>query len=770
MKALYIDIETYSSADLAKCGVYRYAEAPGFEVLLFGYSVDGEEVQVADLARGEKLPCNVVAALTDETVTKWAFNANFERVCLSRWLGMPLGQYLNPCSWRCTMVWSAYMGLPLSLEGAGTVLNLDKQKLKEGKELIRCFCKPCKPTAANAYRTRNLPSYAPNEWEAFKAYNQRDVEAELTIHQRLSKHPVPETVWAEYHLDQEINDRGVALDITLVKEAISMDRRSRDELTSKIRSLTELANPNSVMQMKEWLLDNGIETDSLGKKSVAELLKGVQPELQEVLSLRQQLAKSSVRKYLAMQNCVCADERARGLFQFYGASRTGRWAGRFIQAQNLPTNHIKDLSQARSHVRNANYEAVEMLYDSVPDTLSQLVRTAFVPKPGCRFIVADFASIERVVLSWIAGERWVLEAYRAKEDLYIATASKMFRVPSDQIDKKSPLRQKGKVADLACIAQGQLVLTDKGLVPIEDVTILHRVWDGESWVAHDGVVFRGIREVIEYEGLRATPDHLVWVEGESEPVRFKDAASSRTPLVKTGDYWHAIRLGENNQRKARLYDIRNAGQHHRFTVSGKLVHNCGYGGSVGALQAMGALDMGLTEEELKPLVDAWRTSNPKIVRFWWDVDKAAIDCVKQGVPTKTHGIHFIYQSGLLFIELPSGRRLSYVRPRLDVNRFGSDCITYEGIGTTKKWERLESYGPKFVENIAQAIARDIFSYAMQNLRNFGIVMHIHDEFVIEADKHISLTSVCEQMSKTPLWAKGLTLRAEGFEADFYRKD
>lgn len=641
MKTLGIDIETFSSADLKKTGVYKYSESPDFEILLFGYSVDGGEVQVVDFTAGEKLPDEITHALTDPGVTKWAFNSQFERICLSRWLGL---QYLDPRQWRCTMVWSAYMGLPLSLEGVGAVLGLEKQKLSEGKDLIRYFCTPCKPTIANGKRTRNLPIHDPVKWEQFKAYNRRDVEVEIAIQERLAKYPVPEGIWDEFHLDQEINDRGVALDMTLVQAAIKVDGLTRSELLGRMGELTDLDNPNSVQQLKEWLADQGLETDTLGKKAVAELLEIAPKPLDEVLQLRQQLAKSSVKKYQAMENVVCSDNRTRGIFQFYGANRTGRWAGRLLQPQNLPRNDIPDLAQARSLVRSGNFTALEMLYDSVPEVLSELIRTAFIPKPGYKFIVADFSSIERVVLAWLAGEQWVLDAYAAKKDLYIATASQMFGVPIT--DKKDPLRQKGKIADLAC----------------------------------------------------------------------------------------------------------------------------GYGGSVGALTAMGALEMGLMEDELKPLVTAWRAANPNIVRFWWDVDRAALTAVRERTTTETHGIRFAYQSGMLFITLSSGRRLAYVKPRIGINRFGSDSVTYEGVGAAKKWERLETYGAKIVENIIQAISRDLLSYAMQNLRHLPIVMHIHDEIVIEADRRMLTETVCERMGQTPPWAKGLLLRAEGFECDFYQKD
>lgn len=646
MKTLSIDIETFSSVSLPKSGVYRYVEAPDFEILLFGYSVDGGAVQVVDLACGETLPADIIAALTDEEVTKWAFNASFERICLSRFIGLPTGEYIDPVSWRCSMVWAATMGLPLSLEGVGAVLKLDKQKLTEGKDLIKYFCQPCTPTKTNGERTRNYPYHAPDKWSAFKKYNVRDVETEMSIQAKLMKFPVPESVWDEYHIDQGINDRGVALDMTLVQEAIAIDGRSRSELTAAMKQLTELDNPNSVQQMKLWLADNGLETDTLGKKAVAELLKTAPPELADVLALRQQLAKSSVKKYQAMQNAVCADGRARGMFQFYGANRTGRWAGRLIQMQNLPQNHLEDLVEARALVRSGDFEALEMLYEDVPDTLSQLIRTAFVPRAGAKFIVSDFSAIEARVIAWLAGEQWRTEVFKNGGDIYCASASQMFKVPVEKHGVNGHLRQKGKIAELAL----------------------------------------------------------------------------------------------------------------------------GYGGSVGALKAMGALDMGLAEDELPQLVDAWRQSNPRIVQFWWDVDRAAMEAVRDKRISVTHGIKFYCQSGMLFIVLPSGRQLAYVKPRIGENQFGGHCITYEGVGGTKKWERLDSYGPKFVENIVQATARDILCYSMQTLRCCSIVMHIHDELVIEADPRMSLSAVCEQMGRTPPWAKGLLLRADGYETDFYKKD
>lgn len=954
LKSISWDLETYSSVDLTKCGVYRYCESEDFEILLAAYSIDGGAVQVTDLACGEKLPQEILDALEDETVEKWSYNSQFERICLSRLLGYPAGDYLAPESWRCSMVWASTLGLPRSLESVGAVLGLEKQKLTEGKDLIRYFCVPCKPTKANGGRTRNRPEHDPEKWERFKAYNLRDVETEMQIQKRLSKFPVPDAIWEEYHLDQEINDRGIGVDMELVRQAIAIDARSRERLTAAMQELTELENPNSVQQMKQWLADHGMETDTLGKKAVAELVKTAPEPLREVLSLRQQLAKSSVKKYTAMENAVCADSRAHGMFQFYGANRTGRFcltgdhevltdkgwirldewhggriacwnpngeavsfqkanalnfpykglmyeycdkrisqistpdhkmyvkrryggewmvetvenmecyrpsipftgyrqttsgmehsilrvlvmvqadgcfaddgsvllgftklrkverckmllraagitftyrvyeenprprhqfkiisrnvplwlrifrnktfdtwlfdesadvffdelvywdgyrsaknsiqyvtcnkqnadivqafahitgraaqlkvkdrreehpkwsvayvldiwltpknchevrnkpkkfqfdgtvycaetstgfflvrrngrvwvtgnSGRLIQLQNLPQNHISDLVQARALVRSGNYEAISLLYEDIPDTLSQLIRTAFVPQDGRKFIVADFSAIEARVIAWFAGERWRLKVFEDGGDIYCASASQMFHVPVEKHGINGHLRQKGKIAELAL----------------------------------------------------------------------------------------------------------------------------GYGGSVGALKSMGALEMGLAEEELQPLVDAWRGSNPMITQFWWDVDRAVKDCIRQRVPTETHGLRFDYRSAMLFITLPSGRRLAYVKPRIGENQFGGESLTYMGVSGAKKWERLESYGPKFVENIVQGTARDILCYAMQTLKNCAIVAHVHDEIIIEADRRMSVEAVCEQMGRTPPWAKGLKLRADGYECEFYQKD
>lgn len=780
MKSISIDIETFSSVELVKTGVYRYASAPDFEILLFGYSVDKDPVQVVDIARGEEVPQEIIKALIDDAVIKYSFNCSFERICISVWLcrnypqffnrysinGDQGGNYLDPTAWRCSMVWSAYLGLPLSLEGVGAVLGLDKQKLSEGRNLIRYFCIPCAPTKTNGGRTRNLPIHDMEKWERFKFYNKRDVETEMAIQEKLHKFPVPDFIWDEYHLDQEINDRGIGIDSEFVNKAIEIDKKVKETLMEKMQGLTGIENPNSVMQMKKYLADNGMEVDSLGKKEVAGLIKTAPECLIDVLRLRQQISRSSVKKYQAMANAICHDNRAHGMFQFYGANRTGRFSGRLIQLQNLPQNHMSDLEQARALVKNGNIEALSMLYDDIPDTLSQLIRTAFVPQDGMKFIVSDFSAIEARVIAWLAGEQWRLDVFAKNGDIYCMSASQMFKVPVVKHGINGELRQKGKIAELACIAEGELVLTNRGLVPIEKVTQKHKVWDGENWVNHDGVIYKGEREVITYEGLTATPDHLVWVEGQPGPMGFGIAAASGEHLLKTG----ITPISKGGKGKARVYDIRNAGKYHRFTVSGKLVHNCGYGGSTGALKMMGALDMGLEETELKPLVDSWRKSNPRIVQLWWDVDKAVKLCVKERTSSESHGIRFSYESGFLFITLPSGRKLAYVKPRIGENKFGGEAVTYEGIGTTKKWDRLESYGPKFVENITQAIARDILVYAMGTLQNYRIVGHVHDELIIEADKDVSVEAICEQMWRTPPWAPGLKLRADGYECKFYKKD
>ena len=660
IREMSIDLETYSDVNISKCGAYKYAESDQFEILLFGVSINGGPVQVYDLACGDTIPDEILAALSDESITKWAFNASFERICLSNWLKRhrpeyfygysipedPASKYLDPLSWKCSMIWSAYLGLPLSLAGAGAVLGLEEQKLTEGKDLIRYFCVPCKPTKANGGRTRNLPQHDSEKWIRFKEYNRRDVEVEMSIQKRLAKYPVPEQIWDEYHLDQEINDRGIALDMVMVENAILFDERSRADLTASMQDITGVDNPNSVAQMKQWLSDNGIETESLGKKNVAKLIEDADGNVEDALRLRLQLAKSSVKKYQAMQNAVCKDGRAHGMFQFYGANRSGRWAGRLIQLQNLPQNHMKDLAEVREIVRSGDYETMELLYDDIPDALSQLIRTAFVTRDGYKFIVSDFSAIEARVLAFLAGEKWRSKVFAEGKDIYCASASQMFGVPVEKHGINSHLRQKGKIAELAL----------------------------------------------------------------------------------------------------------------------------GYGGSIGALKSMGALDMGLTEDDLQPLVDAWRMSNPFITKFWWDIDRAIKTTITQRVQTEVRGIKFMYKSGMLFIKLPSGRLLSYVKPKIGENKFGGESVTYEGIGATKKWERIESYGPKFVENIVQAVSRDILCYAMRTLSHCFIVGHVHDELIIECSPGVDLNVVCQQMGRSPDWMPDILLRADGYETFFYKKD
>lgn len=660
IKYMSLDLETYSKVDLKKCGVYKYAEDPDADILLLAYSINGGDVEVIDVASGEEVPAEILKAITDDNVIKWAFNATFERVFLSIWIkrhypqyfksySIPedsVGNYLDPTSWRCSLVWSAYMGLPLSLEGVGAVLGLEEQKLKEGRDLIRYFCCPCKATKSNGGRTRNMPSDAPDKWEMFKKYNQRDVVVEMAIQQRLSRFPVPESVWEEYHISEEINDRGIALDMDLVKNAIKFDTMSKTKLVASMQDMTDLDNPNSVAQIKEWLAGKGIQTDSLDKKAIIDLLKDSPRDVADVLKLRQQLAKSSVKKYIAMESSVCDDGRAHGMFMFYGANRSGRWAGRIIQLQNLPQNKMEDLADARAIVKSGDFEMMSLLYDNVPDALSQLIRTAFVPKEGYKFCVADFSAIEARVLSYLAKEQWRIDAFRENKDIYCESASRMFGVPVEKHGVNGHLRQKGKISELAL----------------------------------------------------------------------------------------------------------------------------GYGGSVGALTAMGALDMGLQEEELQPLVNYWRAANPCIVQLWWDIDLCVKNAIKMRTTTETHGLKFIYQSGMLFIELPSGRRLTYIKPKMCENKFGGESVSYEGIGTNKKWEHIESYGPKFCENICQAISRDILCYAMRTLSHCFIVGHIHDELILECSKNVDLNAICEQMGRTPEWIDGLLLRADGYETPFYKKD
>ncbi len=954
MKTLNLDLETFSPENLTKSGVYRYAHHPGFTILLFAYSIDAGPVEVVDLGNGDTLPGEITAALTDPAVQKRAWNAAFERTCLSAHLGVKL----DPSQWRCTMIWAATLGLPMSLDHAGAVLGVEQPKMVEGKRLIKKFCVPSDQSLLTGAYGRTLPEEAPDDWATFKAYNRRDVEVELEIQQRLSRYPVPDLEWDYYAVDQAINDCGIGIDVDLAGQALDCDRSFRERKLARAAELTGLANPNSPIQLLDWLDSKGLPLDALTKDDVAAAIPDTEGDVREVLQLRQELSKSSVKKYQAMMD-VAVDGRAHGLLQFYGAGRTGRWAGRLIQVQNLPRNYMPDLDLARAFLTAGDHDILELLYPSVTGALSELIRTAFIPQEGHEFVVADFSAIEARVLAWLAGEQWRLDLFAAGGDIYCQSASKMFGVPVGKNGPNADLRQKGKVAELACIAEGQPVLTERGLVPIEQVTLQDRVWDGQSWVTHDGVIYQGTKEVFTYDYLTATADHIVWVEGEPEPLRFDDAAARGARLLQTGDGRNPVWVGDDhfqrealvpeleslpsphpvhrvwertvaeslqsdireieglpgllpatpdtalvgspvdgretalhehsgpsvsgirrtwdrvsvpvsarsravaprergqrdsglrngsdqhgwplrpgqseihssspesrepaadshvgvgpavlalrtnsgdpdaviwndeaanhragrasggreaqklagNTRTARVYDIRNAGPHHRYTVSGRLVHNCGYGGSVGALKAMGALTMGLDEAELQPIVTAWRDANPAITRLWWDIDEQIKHTVTTRETTTSGPLSFAVESGILFITLPSGRRLAYVKPRIGVNRFGGDCVTYEGVGVGRRWERIDSYGPKFVENIIQAISRDLLAHALKTVHEAGhrIVMHVHDEIVVETPKAggATVADIVALMCDLPSWAGGLQLDADGYRCDFYQKD
>ena len=961
-RVLGIDLETYSDVDLSKCGLYRYVEGD-FHILLFAYAFDDDDVRVIDMAQGEQIPQEVLAAIDDPQVIKAAWNAQFERTCIGHYLG----RRLSPDGWRCSMVHAASLSLPLALKNAAKVLKTGEQKDRAGENLIKYFSVPCKPTKSNGGRTRNLPEHNPEGWKQFKAYCAQDVRTERDIRKILERFPMPDKEWTFYHMDQRINDRGVRIDTELVHQAIACDLRLSDEMSRRAYELTGLENPNSVSQLKSWLEDRGIEVESLGKKDVAAMITDLDrnscdQEALDMLKLRLQMAKSSVKKYQAAERCVCADGRARGLFQFYGASRTGRFSGRHIQLQNLPQNHISTLDEARELVKMGELQMLESIYGNVPDILSQLIRTMLVPKEGCEFIVADFSAIEARVLAWLAGEQWRLDAFRKGEDIYCASASQMFGVPVVKHGINGELRQKGKVAELACIAEGSLVLTNKGLVAIEDVTTEHLLWDGVEWVKHDGVIYKGEREVIEYDGLTATPDHPVWIEGKKGPVHFGFAASIKAHLIQTGDGGKAIRLGKDhisrktverqdehllrsdpmhgmwfdtvagvgkphkgvikrlselfaaktdthvarseadccktamrkpkgqtvlqlwrprhsfffskcnrggaisdqsiwssrqgdgnrsdqyqwglrswqysfcaslgklcqsakkcafalrpgilalcsvccNQEiitgtfqgrdypgcgnggvreekklalhpgKVRVYDIRNAGRRHRFTVSGKLVHNCGYQGGTGALISMGALSMGLKEEELPDIIEQWRAASPHIVQFWWDMEKAATETVKTHEEHMAGRIRFQYYGGTLWMVLPSGRKLAYLKPKLQPNRFGRMSLTFEGVGNAAGsggWSRQETYGGKLSENCTQATARDILTEAMWRLEQagFAVIAHVHDEVIIEAPiGKYQVDEVCKRMAENPDWCPDCPLAAAGYLApNYYFKD
>ena len=703
---IVLDLETKSDKDISKCGIYAYTDTPYFDILLFAYSIDGQPVQVVDTANGEEIPENVLVALADENVIKRAFNCNFERICLSKYLRKnypqyfqsysidvdTVGDFLNPESWHCSMIHARTLGLPSSLAEVGKVLGIEQQKMTDGKALVKFFCVPY--DMINGVPQFHNPKDYTDKWEIFKAYNKRDVEAELEIDRRLSRFPVPDFLWKEFYLDQEINDRGILVDMQLADKAISLDAEAKEELTSEMKRLTGVENPNSVYKLLDWLETQGYKSDSLGKAQVQELIKTAKEPVKSVLQMRLQLSKSSVKKYTAMKNTACSDNRARGMFSFYGASRTGRWAGRNVQLQNLPQNHLPDLTEARELVKYGSFEDIQMLYDDVPDTLSQLIRTAFIPRQSMKFIVADFSAIEARVIAWLAGEEWRMKAFANGEDIYCASASKMFGVPVVKHGKNGHLRQKGKVAERACIAEGQLVLTNHGLKPIERVSVSDKVWDGVKWIPHQGVIYKGKCNVISYDGLTATPDHLVWVEGRITPIPFGIAAATGSQLVSTGNGAIALQYSWKNhifanektadevlisKSQSRVYDLKNAGPNHRFTVSGKLVHNCGYGGSVGAMKAMGADSLGLSDAELKQIVTDWREASPHITELWWAVDKAVKKAIKEKTSTETHGLKFSYEAGFLFIELPSGRRLAYAKPRIGENQFGGESVTYMGI-------------------------------------------------------------------------------------------
>lgn len=825
MRTLGIDLETYSELDIKKAGLYRYAE--NSEILLFAYAFDDEPVQVVDFATGEELPEEVLKALWDPDIRKTAYNASFEIHVINHWLEtegyIDMGEsYMDPAQWYCTMVQGWTLGLPGGLEKVGKALNLaeDKQKLATGKRLIQFFSKPCKPTNANGLRTRNLPQHDMEKWNLFKEYCGQDVEAERAIRKRLEAFMPNETERRLWCLDQEINDRGVLVDWKLVNSAVCIDEKFKAEILDKARALTGLDNPNSNAQVLKWIeQEEGWKPKSLDKEARAEMMEQVKSDkTRKLLQYKDLLGKTSVKKYIAMQEARCRDNRVHGMLQFYGASRTGRWAGRLIQLHNLPRNSMEDLDEARELAKAGDYEGLSMMYDKPSDVLSQLIRTAFIAPKGKRFIVADFSAIEARVIAWLADEKWRMDAFAAGKDIYCASASQMFGVPVEKHGVNGELRAKGKVAELACIAEGELVLTDKGLKPIETVSLDDRVWDGEKFVHHEGVIYKGVRDVFLYDGLKATADHLVYIEGQSEPVRFDYAASCGSYLVQTGYGGHAIRVrpqilaicsvGSYSETvgggdpgtdyrgctsgclrkteklakycgKAHVYDIRNAGLHHRYTVSGKLVHNCGYGGGAGALMAFGADKMGLSEADMDSIIKKWRKASPHIVRMWSDLENA----VRQAIRTREvirykHGVELSVEKGILFMRLPSGRRISYLKPRVErEERFNRDTITYEGVTTNGSWGRNYTWGGKLVENLVQATARDCLGVAMLRLTAAGykIVMHVHDEVILEmpiGDR--SLEEACGIMGEPIPWAPGLLLTADGYETDekanYYKKD
>ena len=810
MGTLAIDLETYSETDIRRAGLYRYAE--NCEIILFAYAFDDGPVKIVDMLQGETLPAEVLEGLKDGSTLKTAYNAAFEMNVIENALGIDC----NPKYWECTMVQGYMLGLPGGLDLVGKILKLseDKAKMAEGKRLIRYFSVPCRPSKANGGRTRNLPEHDPDKWKLFKEYCKRDVEAEREIRHKLgyllsdgehSRAYAPD--WNLWELDQRINRAGVLIDTALVDKAVEVDGMAKEVLMREARELTGLANPGSRAQCLEWLGREGLEVETFDKAARKELLKDktLPQNVRRFIEIKDLLGKTSVKKYVSMKNAMCRDGRVRGMLQFYGASRTGRWAGRLVQLHNLPQNHMEDLDEVRAIIKDCDFETIDFLRDNVADDLSQLIRTAFIAGGGRRFIVADFAAIEARVIAWLAGETWRQEAFKNGEDIYCASASQMFGVPVVKHGINGELRQKGKVAELACIAEGQEVLTDVGLVPIEKVTTCMKLWDGENWVTHEGVTYKGEREVIEYEGLRATADHPVWVEGEQGAIRFGIASTCGAYLIKTGDGGTAIRLGENNRsgkktgrdytggkkggtgkaeklegnrKKVRVYDIRNAGPNHRFTVSGKLVHNCGYGGGVNALKAFGADRMGLSDDDMLKIVRDWRNASPNVVGLWGKLENAAKSALRtKGQEYRANDkLSYCYWRGVLTAKLPSGRSINYVRPSIkveEVNGREKESLEYYGTSTAGGWSRCFTWGGKLTENAVQAIARDCLAEAMMNLDRAGykIVMHVHDEVILEMPYGKgSLEEAAEIMGRPIVWAEGLLLRADGYETEYYRKD
>ncbi|HZK58065.1 MAG TPA: DNA polymerase [Clostridia bacterium] len=908
---LNIDIETFSDVNLIGCGAYKYIDSNSFEILLFAYAFDDDPVQIIDLASGERLPEKVFKALTDPAIIKSAFNAQFERICINKHFN------INSINWECTMIKAWSLGITGGLEKVGQTVGLepDMQKLMTGKNLIRLFSVPRKVEKSNQLnmltnKTRIMPQDRPEEWEFFKAYCIKDVEAEREIYKKLKKFKDIEQEKLLYELDQKINDRGILIDLDMVRNALAIDTEQTERLTKIFTDATGLENPNSLPDLKRYIKDRtGKFIKSINKDNIEDIKEKYKDyeDIVIALDIRQALSKTSISKYKKMLDVVCRDDRARGILQFYGAG-TGRWSGRNIQVHNLPQNHIPDLNTARNIIKYGDLDLLEMTYDNPSDILSQCIRPAIIPAPGKRFIVSDFSAIEARIIAWIAGEKWRLDVFNGHGKIYEASASQMFSVPIEEIDKGSVLRQKGKIAELACIAEGQLVLTDKGLVPIERVTLQHKVFDGATFVHHDGVVFKGIKEVITYEGLTATKDHLVWIKGKCRPIQFGLAAASgahllqsrpgrktlwssnnnkhrkkmekrmersicphsmykmqkntmdssiqshkrkvkrmptmftspaNTKMVRSKIYGSKTKMykskrcriqklwGSRNRvqiqfcfrsrplddrklrssratygnrqnrcrwslrtgkfkmghssgklsKSAKVYDILNCGENNRFTVSGVLVHNCGYQGSVGALKQMGALKMGLKEKELKPIINRWRSKNSKIVQFWYNTESKVMEAIANRTTVQINQyVKAIYKSGILFLELPSGRKLAYPKPKImDHDKFpGRQKITFEGMnGKTKQWGRIDTYGGKLVENIVQATARDCLAHSMLKLDKTGydIVMHVHDEIVIEIEEdRDDLKKVTDIMGQDIPWAKGLPMRADGFYCEYYQKD